>query len=102
MNTWNRERKRTRDRLKDPITSVQYSLNEVTVLYPWTLTNSKIVTGIQIPSDENEYVDLPLVNGKIQLARIAHTGDPNHLIQNIGDYLIFNCGSSEEEEIENN
>lgn len=54
--------------------------------------NSKI-EGIQVP-DGMGTRDLTITNKKIQLSKIAETGNVNDLLQDAGDFLILNCGDA--------
>lgn len=70
---------------------------ETTLANKINAAQANVLEGIQTPSSsatDTNYSDLTITNKKIRLAKIAQTGDPNHLVQQSGDYLILDCGSS--------
>ena len=61
---------------------------------PATLDLS-VIEGAQIPNG-SQTEDIAITNKKLQLARIAATGDVSDLNQMADTYIILNCGSSTE------
>lgn len=61
---------------------------------PATLDLS-VIEGAQIPNG-SQAEDITITNKKLQLARIAATGDVSDLNQMADTYIILNCGSSTE------
>lgn len=61
---------------------------------PATLDLS-VIEGAQIPNG-SQTEDITITNKKLQLARIAATGDVSDLNQMADTYIILNCGSSTE------
>ena len=61
---------------------------------PATLDLS-VIEGAQIPNG-SQAEDIAITNKKLQLARIAATGDVSDLNQMADTYIILNCGSSTE------
>ena len=58
--------------------------------------NLNVLEGAQYPLDSNTNEDVLVTNKKLQLARIAATGNVSHLLQTADTYIILNCGSSTE------
>ena len=58
--------------------------------------NLNVLEGAQYPLDSSTNEDVPITNKKLQLARIAATGNVSHLLQTADTYIILNCGSSTE------
>jgi len=59
------------------------------------LSNVGTVQGARVPNG-NSYEDIAIdsTTHKLELARIAKTGNVNDLIQTTGDVLILQCGTS--------
>jgi len=55
-----------------------------------------VLEGARYPTGPNTYADVEITNKKLELARIAATGDVSDLLQTQDTYIIFNCGSSTE------
>ena len=58
--------------------------------------NLNVLEGAQYPLDSSTNEDVPVTNKKLQLARVAATGNVSHLLQTADTYIILNCGSSTE------
>lgn len=68
---------------------------EVRVTLDAAALNLSVLEGAQVPYN-NTVEEVPVTNKKLQLARIAATGDVSDLKQTANTYIIFNCGSSTE------
>lgn len=55
-----------------------------------------VIEKIQVPGNTSgSFTDLTVTNDKaVRLAKIAETGNVNDLLQNVGDFLVINCGSA--------
>ena len=52
-----------------------------------------VLEGAQVPSSGSKE-DVPILNKKLQLARMALTGDVQNLLQTSNTYITLDCGSS--------
>lgn len=68
---------------------------EVRVVLDAAALNLNVLEGAQVPYN-NTTEEVTIVNKKLQLARIAATGDVSDLKQIADTYIILNCGSSTE------
>ena len=68
---------------------------EVHVTIDAAALNLNVLEGAQIPNG-NQHEEVQVINKKLQLARIAATGDVSDLSQTSDTYIILNCGSSTE------
>lgn len=68
---------------------------EVHVTLDAAALNLNVLEGAQVPYN-NTTEEVPIVNKKLQLARIAITSDVSELKQVADTYIIFDCGSSTE------
>lgn len=68
---------------------------EVRVTLDAAALNLTVLEGAQVPYN-NTVEEVPITNKKLQLARIAATGNVSDLKQTANTYIIFNCGSSTE------
>lgn len=56
-----------------------------------------VLEGIKVPNSsatDTTLKELTITSKTVTLAKIAETGDANHLLQGANDYLIFDCGTS--------
>ena len=59
------------------------------------------ITGAQIPDNNNNTKDdITIINKKLQLARIAASGNIQDLLQTQNTYIILDCGTSSNDEHE--
>ena len=58
--------------------------------------NLNVLEGARYPTAANTYADVEITNKKLELSRIAATGDVAHLLQTADTYIILDCGSSTE------
>lgn len=58
--------------------------------------NLNVLEGATVPADQNSTEDVPQVAKKLQLARIALTGNIQNLLQTTDTYITLDCGSSTE------
>lgn len=56
--------------------------------------NLNVLEGARYPTGTNTYADIEVTNKKLELARIAATGNVQDLRQTADTYIILNCGNS--------
>lgn len=56
--------------------------------------NLNVLEGARYPTGTNTYADVEITNKKLELARIAATGNVQDLRQTADTYIILNCGNS--------
>ena len=56
--------------------------------------NLNVLEGARYPVDGNAYEEVGITNKKLELARIAATGNVAHLLQTSNTYITLDCGSS--------
>ena len=70
---------------------------EVRIILDPAALNLQVLVGAQIPTSNNTYEDVIISQDKkLQLARIAATGNVKDLLQAADEYITLNCGSSTE------
>lgn len=69
---------------------------QVNITIDQAALNLNVLEGAVVPSGLNTTEEVPQVQKKLQLARIAATGDVQDLKQTINTYIILDCGSSTE------
>lgn len=60
------------------------------------LFSLNMLEGAEVPNGSGGKEDIEIISKKLQLAKIAQTGDVQHLNQTQYTYIILNCGSSTE------
>lgn len=68
---------------------------EVRIILDQAALNLNVLEGAQIPNGNGKQ-EVEQINKKLQLARIAVTGNVSNLIQNQDTYITLDCGSSTE------
>ena len=68
---------------------------EVNITIDPAALNLNVIEGAQVPNG-NTSEDVPQLNKKLQLARIAMTGNVQELKQTVETYITLDCGSSTE------
>lgn len=58
--------------------------------------NLNILEGARYPIGQGLYTDIEITNKKLELARIAASGNIEHLLQTSDTYVTLDCGSSTE------
>lgn len=53
------------------------------------------ISGAEVPYGANSKDEIDIIQGMLQLARIAMTGDVTDLLQSAGTYIILDCGTSD-------
>ena len=56
--------------------------------------NLNVLEGARYPSGPSSYTDVDITNKKLELARIAATGNVSHLLQTNEEYITLYCGTS--------
>lgn len=69
---------------------------QVNITIDQAALNLNVLEGAVVPSGLNTTEEVPQVQKKLQLARIAATGDVQDLKQTINTYIILDCGNSTE------
>lgn len=69
---------------------------EINIIIDQEALNLNVVAGAQIPGLDNTKVEVEQLNKKLQLERIAVSGDIKDLKQTADTYIILDCGSSTE------
>ena len=69
---------------------------EVHVTIDAAALNLNVLEGAQVPYNANTKEEVTIINKKLQLARIAATGDVSDLKQTADTYITLDCGSSTE------
>lgn len=80
------------------INGVEWAPNtdkQVNITIDQAALNLNVLEGAQIPNG-NSTEDIPQISKKLQLARIAATGNVQDLKQTINTYITLDCGSSTE------
>lgn len=67
---------------------------EVRITLDQAALNLNVLEGARYPTGATTYSDVEVTDKKLELARIAATGDVQHLLQTQDTYIILNCGSS--------
>ena len=70
--------------------------NSVNIVLDENALTFSILQGARYPSGINKYTDIDITDKKLELSKVAATGNINDLIQDGGSYVIFNCGTSTE------
>ena len=80
------------------INNTEYTPNnnkQVEITIDQAALNLQVLEGARYPTGGNNYTDIEITNKKLELSKVAATGDIDDLVQTSA-YVIFNCGSSTE------
>ena len=75
-------------------TTINDEPKSVNVVIDPSALQLQVLEGARYPTGINTYADVDITNKKLELAKVAATGEISHLVQQQNTYIILNCGSS--------